>query len=163
MNPANPIVPEDGWLEIRDGSSLVWRVRYENGFKIDGFTKGLRKTQVFETRGVPYAARNVGYNELTFSFEADLVAWLGDGTAPTLPEVVLCQGSWAAAVSTLPSARGDAFHHELRWGALRSGYTDALVRLPYVRLELGLSEGTPGKLAIKGTYTPFDGELPTHS
>lgn len=155
---SNPVIPADGILTISDGAALTYTVLYEDGdFSVSGLTKGQKAVSVFKDRGATYSVRETEDQEIEFSFSAHLVTLRGDGTLAGLEDVVNKKGVWAAATSTLSTAAGgfDTYLLKVAWSFERSNYGDTVgdrsVTLKYCRLTMDASEGTPGKISIKGT------------
>lgn len=160
--PTTPIIPIDGAIVLSDntGTPITITVAYEDGdLQVSGLEQAYMEVQVIESRGTPYAARNVRYKPIEFSFTAHLVGTV-DATDSSLLAALLKLGTtpWASATSMLATAKGDAYMLKVAWTAERTnfgGTADASLTLKYCRLSVDMSEGVPGKLSVKGTCYRF--------
>jgi len=153
---STPIVAADGVLTIKDatGTPLSYTVAYDMGdFKIGGLNVSNKESLNFYARGVFFGTRDIKSKEFTFSFTAHLIGLLGETGAPTINDVILRKKDWAAAVSTLPAAAGDTFHHTILWTVERSNLgatTDDTFTLKYCELSIDWAEGDGSTCTING-------------
>lgn len=161
--PQTPMLKQDGTIIIRDGGSggaqKTYEIVYEDGnFKWSGLKKNGKQTQVFFDRGEPYGMRQTDPIEIQFSFSADAIMFT-DSEA-TLRDVVTGEGAWAAAVSTLPIAQGDAYLLEVELQIERTTFgatQDGTVTMLYCDMAVDFEEGGPGKFSVSGRAILFGG------
>lgn len=160
--PTNPLIPIDGAIVVSDntGTPITLTMTYEDGdLNVAGLEQAYMEVQVFEARGVPYAARNVRYKPIEFSFTAHLVGTVDASDASILAALLkLATTPWASATSQLATAKGDAYMLQVKWTGERTnfgGSADASLTLKYCRLSVDIAEGVPTKLNIKGTCYRF--------
>lgn len=150
-----PVIPKDGELKFYDGAGtpLVFTLAYEDGdLQVSGINKGQKTVQAFKSRGSTYALRAVEDQDLEVQFSAHLVG-LTDGTDGAIMDIVRRTGTWASATST-SSTKGDVYTVKMVWTADTTALgatADSSLTMHYVHLSADLSEGTPGKISIKGT------------
>lgn len=160
-NAATPIIPRDGVLVISDatGTPKTLTIPYLGGqIKISGLNASQKTKQLVLSRGTVYGGRDVDDQPYTFEFTADAAHFKGDNSTATLWEVVMKQGVWSAATSTLPTSAGDIYCVTCTWTVERtnfSGTNDNVVALKYVYFDLDFSEGTPSQFSLKGTCIPY--------
>lgn len=166
-NAQTPFVPRDGSLTFSDGAGtpLTYTVQYEDGdFSVSGLNDSTYAKQSFKSRGKTYSVRDVEDQEIEFSFTCHAIALVGDGTTATVGDVVLKEGAWASATSTLPAANGDSYCVSLTWTGERTNFgasSDSSITLKYCALSMDFSEGVAGKLSIKGVAYPISTDFRT--
>lgn len=153
-NTANPLIPADGTITFTNGV-LTYALMYESGdLQVSGLSEAQLQQVVFKDRGIPYAWRNTERDEaIEFSFSADAICIVSDGTTATLGDVIFRLKVWAAAASTLPLSAGDVYCVTMSWVGERTALgatADSGLSLKYCRLSMDFAEGIPGKLAVKG-------------
>lgn len=166
-NAAAPLIPADGTITFTNGV-LTYALMYESGdLQASGLKKGQFSQAVFKDRGVPYAVRDTEVDEsIDFSFSADAICIVSDGTTATLGDVILKQKVWAAAASTLPTAAGDAYCVTMTWAGLRTTFgatNNSGLSLKYCHLEMDFAEGIPGKLSVKGKAFCYSNDYVTYT
>jgi hypothetical protein len=164
---ATPLIPRDGKITISDGGVLSLTGWYEDGdLSISGISAGQMQVKSYKSRGKTYSVRETEDQEQEIAFSAHLTGLFGDGVTAQLLDVVRRKGLWAAFVSTLPAANGDAKLVTLTWQGERTNLgatSDSTFTLKYVHITADLSEGDPGKISIKGTNYPLSTDWETVS
>ena len=151
----------DGQLKLSDATAVTpldLTVQYEAGdFSLAGLNQASGTaydiTQYLD-RGEFFAGgvRKTNRTFPTFSFTAMLTE-LTDGSNETLPDIILKQGSFSAAVSTL-GANADVYSLDLVLtieGTDHGDASDHVLTLNDCILSIDMSEGDPDTFSISGT------------
>ena len=112
----------DGTLTIEDGTGtpLDVVVQYEAGdFSLSGLTAGQKEIATYMDRGDLASVRNTNQSFPSVSFTAHMTD-ISDASEETLPDILLKQGSKAAAISTL-GANADVYTVKLTWSIAEPG------------------------------------------
>lgn len=146
----------DGAIVLTDGAALSLAIQIEEGnLQITGLRHKQRAPIVGKHRGRNAWFREGEDQDFDVSFDATVVALLGDGTTAMLTDAFLRLGVWAAATSTLPSSTGDLYTLKLTFTGTRIAFgatanTTAVIK--YLSGELSFAEAmNGGKLSFKGT------------
>ena len=142
----------DGALQLEDGTGtpLAVTVQYEAGdFSLTGLTSGQKEITTYLDRGDLGSVRHTNQTFPSVSFSAHMTD-ISDGTELTLPDIVMKQGAFAAAVSTL-GANADVYTLKLTWTVTEPGGASHVVVCDDVALSIDMSEGDPNSFAISGT------------
>ena len=115
-NTANPLLPVDGVVTITDGAALTLALLYEDGdLSIQGLNNTQKNRQSFKSRGKTYSARDVDDKDITFTWTCHAIQIIGDGTTALIGDTILRKAVWAAAVSKITTAQGDAYLLGVKW------------------------------------------------
>lgn len=165
MSLANsPLISADGVLVLSDasGTPKTVTINYTDGdLKIDGLAADSSDITVFESRNIPYAARNTGRKRIKVTFSCHALD-LSNSSAGTPLDAIRKTGNFAAGVSTWTA--GDVWFLDLLWTGERTAFgatADASVRLKKVRFDGSFSEGIPGKLEFSGEAIIVDASTST--
>ena len=151
----------DGRLVIEDGTAVTpldITVQYEAGdFSLSGLNQASGTSYdiaQYLDRGEFFAGgvRKTGRTFPTFSFTAYLTE-LSDGTNETIPDIVLQQNSFSAAVSTL-GTNADCYSLNLILtieGTDHGDSTDNILTLSDCLISLDMAEGDPDTFSLSGT------------
>ena len=142
----------DGTLLLEDGTGtpLAVTVQYEAGdFSLTGLTSGQKEITTYMDRGDLGSVRHTNQTFPSVGFSAHMTD-VSDGTELTLPDIVMKQGAFAAAVSTL-GANADVYTLTLTWTVTEPGGASHVVVCDDVALSIDVSEGDPNSFAISGT------------
>lgn len=146
----------DGAITLSDGAALSLGVQIEEGnLQISGLRHKQRAPIVGKHRGRNAWFRAGEDQDFDVSFDATVVALLGDGTTAMLTDAFLRLGVWAGATSTLPASTGDLYTLKLAFVGSRIAFgatADTRAVIKYLSGELAFAESaTGGKLSFKGT------------
>ncbi len=146
----------DGTLVIEDGTAITplnLTVQYESGdFSVTGLNQAggtSYETTQYLDRGEMGTARKTNRAFPSGSFTAQLTE-LSDGTNETLPDILLKQGSFSAAVSTL-GASADVYAVKLSLqieGTDHGDTSDHSITLDDCVCSLDIAEGDPDTFSI---------------
>ena len=165
MSLANtPLIPADGVLVLSDasGTPKTVTISYTDGdLKIDGIAADSSDITVFESRNVPYAARNTGRKRIKVTFSCHALD-LANGSAGTPLDAIRGTGNFSGGTSTWTA--GDARFLRCTWTGERTAFgstADASIVLKKVRFDGSFSEGIPGKLEFSGEAIIVDADTST--
>jgi len=142
----------DGTLLLEDGTGtpLAVTVQYEAGdFSLTGLTSGQKEITTYLDRGDLGSVRATNRTFPSVGFSAHMTD-VSDGTELTLPDIVMKQGAFSAAVSTL-GANADVYTLTLTWTVTEPGGASHVVVCDDVALSIDFSEGDPNSFSLSGT------------
>jgi len=145
----------DGSILIEDGTGvpLDVTVQYEAGdLAISGLNQSLSGSYdltAYMDRGELHTVRKTNRTFPQISFTATYTD-LSDGTAETLPDIVLQNGAFSAAVSTL-GANADVYALKISWTVTDPGGGTHILTADDVALSIDIAEGDPNTFSISGT------------
>lgn len=146
----------NGTILIEDGTTptaLDLTVQYEAGdFSATGFSADQAEITTYLDRGSLGSVRKTNQTFPTFSFTAQITD-LSDGTEETIPDILLKQGAFASAVSTL-GANADAYAVKITWtieGTDLGDASDHVLVLDDCVCTIDAAEGDPDTFTINGT------------
>ena len=153
-----PMVPRDGTITITDGSAQVLTVQYEEGdFQAESFRASHHATEVIYDRDVPYAVRETKKEPINFSFSAHATDF-ADAVERTIPNMVMGTGFFAAGSNSTMGANYPVRTLKIVFTVEQTNHgagADSVLTLNHCRVDVGFTEGVPGKFTIKGIAIPF--------
>jgi len=146
----------DGVILIEDGTAgtvLDVTVQYEAGdVSISGLNQGLSgpyDITAYMDRGELHTVRKTNRTFPSLSFTATYTD-LSDGTEETLPDIILKNNAFSAAVSTL-GANADVYALKITWTVTDPAGGTHVLTADDVALSLDIAEGDPNTFSISGT------------
>ena len=144
----------DGSITLEDGtgSPVTLVVPFTSGdLSVDGLQNSLRAVQAYETRGTLHSVRLAAREFPSMSFSA-MLADVSDGTAGTLIDYCLKQGSYASNVTTLTGSDVYAIKVTLTIEGTDLGDSaDHTIQMDDVHVTVAVAEGEPDTVTISGT------------
>lgn len=144
----------DGSITLEDGtgSPVTLVVPFTSGdLSVDGLQNSLRAVQAYQTRGTLHSVRLAAREFPSMSFSA-MLADVSDGTAGTLIDYCLKQGSYASNVTTLTGSDVYAIKVTLTIEGTDLGDSaDHTIQMDDVHVTVAVAEGEPDTVTISGT------------
>ena len=144
----------DGSITLEDGtgSPVTLVVPFTSGdLSVDGLQNSLRAVQAYQTRGTLHSVRLAAREFPSMSFSA-MLADVSDGTAGTLIDYCLKQGSYASNVTTLTGSDVYALKVTLTIEGTDLGDSaDHTIQMDDVHVTVAVAEGEPDTVTISGT------------
>lgn len=146
----------DGVILIEDGTTstaLALTVQYEAGdLSISGLNQGLSGPYDLTTymdRGELHTVRRTARTFPSISFTATYTD-LSDATQETIPDIVLKNGAFSSAESTL-GATADVYTTKVTWTVTDSGGGTHVLTADDVAWSIDIAEGDPNTFSLAGT------------
>ena len=144
----------DGSITLEDGtgSPVTLVVPFTSGdLSVDGLQNSLRAVQAYQTRGTLHSVRLAAREFPSMSFSA-MLADVSDGTAGTLIDYCLKQGSYASNVTTLTGSDVYAIKVTLTIEGTDLGDSaDHTIQMDDVHVTVAVAEGEPDTVTLSGT------------
>jgi hypothetical protein len=146
----------DGSITIEDGTTptaLDHTDNFEQGdLTITGLKATQRETTAYESRGTLKSVRHTGRTYPTGSFSL-MLADLSDGTDETLVDILLKQGAFSSAVSTL-DANAEVYTVKITLtieGTDHGDSADHTIVMDDVECTVDIAEGDPNTVTVNFT------------